>query len=299
MSVDTTTPTTDELADRIAKIENEVNELLSSINKARRLRWLFLLGLLGIIVAIVFAFSNLARRVTSKEYLNEVSALAQKHYEDNQKQYMDELQFLSDKATPIIAKAFSEQMTKDLPKLTQTINSERDTFIANIQTKMDDHLGKQYNDLLSQHEKIIVKNFPELEDQETRSRVVASLQMVLEKIIARNYGDQFRQKANEIVSIWESFPAADEPQTGEMPLEQKLLTNLLFVASNVMTAIETANGDGSSPTATPPALNAVTSPAADPATASDPTPATDPASASESGTAEPVPESTPSDPPKS
>lgn len=297
MSVNTSSP--DDLAERISKIESEVNELISSINKARGLRWVFLLALLGIIVAIVIAFSGLARRVTSKEYLNELGTLAQKHYEDNQKRYMDELQVLSDKATPVIAKAFSEQMTKDLPKLTQTLDSERDTFIANIQTKMDDRLSKQYNDLLSQHEKIIVKNFPELEDQETRSRVIASLQMILEKIIARNFGDQFRQQANEIVEIWESFPAADEPQAGEIPLEQKLLTNVLFVASNVMTAIESNNGDFAPPSTAHAVAPPSDSEGAVPGTEPAPVTRTEPVTPVETETAEPTPEATkPSDPPQ-
>ncbi len=250
----TLTSSSDDLSNRISKIETEVNQLMASINRAKRLRWIFLLSLLAIIIAIVVAFVSLAKRVTSKEYINEIGALAQKHYDENQTLYMEQLKHLSDKASPLVANAFKDQITKDLPKLTQSINSERDIFITNIQSKMDEQLSKQYNELLSRHEKIIVSNFPELENQKTRDRVVASLQLILERIITRNFGDQFRQRANELVAIWDSFPAAEKPQGDEMPLEQKLLTNLLFVASNAMTSIEAASESSNLPATAAPKL---------------------------------------------
>jgi hypothetical protein len=184
---------------------------------------------------------NLAKRVTSKTFVNEVATLSQAHVNENQAVYQGQVQQFVDRTYPIVTKAFSTQATKDLPKFTEAFNLQRDEFVNNLRQRMDAKLAKKYDDLLKQHENLIVEEFPELKDKDTRDRVLANFQFVIEKLVKRNYGDQFNDEANKLIAVWESFPAAEEPGPADAKLEEKLLEHLLHVATGVMTTMQQQN----------------------------------------------------------
>lgn len=241
-------------AAQIQSIDQHVEGLRNALNRARMLRVLILLVLITVVVAIVYSFMNLANRVSSESFVNEVTTLAQKHVTDHQDVYQKEMQQLVDKSFPVVRSAFNAQAQKDLPKFTEAVNKERDVFITNLRERMDEKLAVRYKDLLKQHEQMIVTEFPELKDEATRERVLANFQLVIEKLVKRNYGDQFDEESKKLVQIWESFPAAEEPGPSDPKLEEKLLEHALQVAAGVMSTVQQANTEtapATTPVATP------------------------------------------------
>lgn len=223
---------------QIQSLSRNVDELKAAISRARQVRLLMVVVLMIVLVVIVYMFMNLAKRVTSEPFVNELTTLAQKHVTDNQDKYQKEVQQFVDTSYPIVSGAFSDQATKDLPKFTEAINGQRETFVNNLRERMDEKISKKYQDLLAQHEEMIVAEFPELKDKETRDRVLANFQLVIEKLVKRNYGDQFDEESKKLIALWESFPAAEEPSEMDAKLEEKLLENVLHVAAGVMTTVQ-------------------------------------------------------------
>jgi len=232
------TPTTPELSGKIQSIEQQVDALRAAINSARKLRIIIFLVLIALLIAIVVLFMSLAKRVTSKEFVNEVAELSQKHFTENQAVYQSHVQQFVDRSYPIVTGAFQSQSTKDLPKFTEAFNEQRDTFVTNLRTRMDEKLTKKYQDLLVQHENQIASEFPELKDKESRDRILANFQFVIERLVKRNYGDQFNDEAKTLIALWDAFPAVADPGPNEPKLEERLLENLLFVATGVMTTMQ-------------------------------------------------------------
>jgi hypothetical protein len=238
-------------AAQIQSIEQHVEGLRNALNRARMLRLLILVVLVAVLVGIVFSFMGLAKRVSSESFVNEVTSLAQKHVTDHQGDYEKEMKQFMDKSYPVVSSAFTAQAQKDLPKFTEAFNKERDVFITNLRDRMDEKLAVKYKELLKQHEDMIVAEFPELKDQATRERVLANFQLVIEKLVKRNYGDQFDEESKKLIALWESFPAAEEPGPNDPKLEEKLLEHALQVAAGVMTTVQQANSSGAPLTASP------------------------------------------------
>jgi hypothetical protein len=176
-------------AAQIQGIKRNVDALQAAIARARQVRLLMVVVLIVVLAVIVYMYMQLARRVTSEPFVNELGQLAQKHVTENQDAYEKEVQLFVDKSYPIVSKAFTAQAQKDLPKFTEAFDQERDAFIASLRERMDEKLADKYTQLLKQHEDLIVAEFPELKDQATRERVIANFQLVIEKLVKRNYGD--------------------------------------------------------------------------------------------------------------
>lgn len=232
---------TADAAAQIHKLEQHVDGLRRALNRARMLRLLILVVLIVMVVAIVYSFLGLANRVRSEAFINDVTTHAQKHVADHQDDYRKEVQAFVDNSYPVVSKAFTAQAQNDLPKFTEAFNKERDAFVVSLRERMDEKLAIKYKELLKQHEDMIVAEFPELKDPATRERVLVNFQMVIEKLVKRNYGDQFDAESKKLIALWESFPAAEEPGPNDSKLEEKLLEHALQVAAGVMTTIQQEN----------------------------------------------------------
>ena len=283
------TQTAPDVPGKIKNIDQQVDALRAAINRARQLRVIIFLVLIALLVAIVVMFMNLAKRVTSEEFINEVASLSQQHFNENQSVYQSHVQQFVDRSYPVVTGAFSTQATKDLPKFTEAFNEQRDAFVNNLRSRMDEKLTKKYQDILTQHENLIVAEFPELKDQAIREKVLVNFQFIIERLVARNYGDQFNNEAKKLIALWDSFPAAKEAGPNDPTLEEKLLENLLHVATGVMTIMQQNEQQGLPPTTVP---GAATAPAETTATAPAPPaetapPVETPAAPTDPGTTEP------------
>ncbi len=223
---------------QLAGIEQQIDSLQSAIDRLRRLRLIFFVAMVAMVVGVVYFFSQLARQVTSERYVNEIAALAQKSLESNQSAYQKELQTFVDHAYPVIAREFTQQATRDMQKYTGAFEKERETLLKNLESRMNAMLADKYKEVLNQHESAIVSKFPDLQNQNVRVKVLANLQLLVEGLVARNYGDKFHESFQKVLLVWDSFPASNEPSATEPKLEEKLLENLLVLSGSVMTFIQ-------------------------------------------------------------
>ncbi len=223
---------------QLAGIEQQIDSLQSAIDRLRRLRLIFFVAMVAMVVGVVYFFSQLAKQVTSERYVNEIAALAQKSLESNQSAYQKELQTFVDHAYPVIAREFTQQATRDMQKYTGAFEKERETLLKNLESRMNAMLADKYKEVLNQHESAIVAKFPDLQNQNVRVKVLANLQLLVEGLVARNYGDKFHESFQKVLLVWDSFPASNEPSATEPKLEEKLLENLLVLSGSVMTFIQ-------------------------------------------------------------
>jgi hypothetical protein len=225
---------------QLARIEQQIDSLQSAINRLKHLRVFFFVAMIAIVVGVVYLFSQLAKQVTSERYLNEITALAQKNLESNHSAYQKELQAFVDHAYPVIAGEITAQATRDLQKYTNALEKERDTLMKNLEGRMNTMLADKYKQVLNQHEAAIVNKFPELQNQEVRTKVLANLQLLVDGLVARNYGDKFHDSFQKVLLVWDTFPASNEPTANEPKLEEKLLENLMVLSGSVMTTMQHA-----------------------------------------------------------
>jgi len=232
---------TPDLSQKIMQIENEVDALRSAISRARMMRFVFLLALIALVLAVVYFFLQLARQVTSEKFMAEIASEAKLHLENNQSDYQKQVQSLVDHSYPILTQAFSEQATKDMQKFTSAMDHEREALTNNLQTQLNDRLSKKYQGVLQEYESKMIETFPELADEKTRDKVVDNFQSIIKTLVARNYGDRFNESSQRLMSIWDEFPASEEVVGDTTTLEEKLVHNLMQVATEVMSIMQREN----------------------------------------------------------
>ena len=230
-----------DLSQKIVQIEREVDALRSAISRARTMRFVFLIALIALVLAVVYFFLQLARQVTSEKFMEEIATEARLHIENNQNDYQKQVQSLVDHSYPILTQAFSDQATKDMQKFTSAMDHEREALTNNLQTQLNDRLSKKYQGVLQEYESKMIETFPELADEKTRDKVVDNFQSIIKTLVARNYGDRFNESSQRLMSIWDQFPASEEVVGDATTLEEKLVHNLMQVATEVMSIMQREN----------------------------------------------------------
>jgi hypothetical protein len=262
---------TPDLSQKIAQIEREVDSLRSAISRARMVRFVFLLALIALVLAVVYFFLQLASQVTSEKFMEEIASEAKLHIENNQNDYQKQVQSLVDHSYPILTQAFSDQATKDMQKFTSAMDHERETLTNNLQTQLNDRLSKKYQGVLQEYESKMIETFPELADEKTRDKVIDNFQSIIKTLVARNYGDRFNLSSQRLMSIWDEFPAAEEVVGDATTLEEKLVHNLMQVATEVMSIIQREN-EPMQPTPVTVGVSNPNQTAAEPSVSGQPTP---------------------------
>lgn len=74
-----------DLSQKIVQIEREVDALRSAISRARTMRFVFLIALIALVLAVVYFFLQLARQVTSEKFMEEIATEARLHIESRSK----------------------------------------------------------------------------------------------------------------------------------------------------------------------------------------------------------------------
>ncbi len=264
---------TPDLSQKIAQIEREVDSLRSAISRARMVRFVFLLALIALVLAVVYFFLQLASQVTSEKFMEEIASEAKLHIENNQSDYQKQVQSLVDHSYPILTQAFSDQATKDMQKFTSAMDHERETLTNNLQTQLNDRLSKKYQGVLQEYESKMIETFPELADEKTRDKVIDNFQSIINTLVARNYGDRFNVSSQRLMSIWDEFPAAEEVVGDATTLEEKLVHNLMQVATEVMSIMQREN-EPMQPTPVAAGVSNPNQTAAEPSVSGQPTPET-------------------------
>ncbi len=217
--------------ERIESLETQVRELENALNGARRIRLVFMCAVLALMALIIYLFLGMFRKVTSESFKMAVAQQAQERFEKNQERYMNDVKSLVDNASPIVTEAFYAQSKADMPQYASAFEKERAIFITEVQTKLDAQLRKKYADLLTGYETRLVKEFPELQDEEFRKKVMRSLDKAIGELASKYYAKEMGGVIAHINESWDQFPQAELPKTGEPQLGDQLVGTLLELMS--------------------------------------------------------------------
>jgi hypothetical protein len=216
--------------DRVIALELKLAEVEASMAFAGRMRQMLLLGVVALVAVIGVLFGQLVTRVQSDDYLKEIQDHAEAHLKKNEKIYLDEMQRLVSAVQPKLTEAFMAQAKKDTPEYTKAIDRQRQLLATNLEIKFTDLLNQHYENSLAKSEEILVREFPKAQDDDVRRKLMANMNLATQKVAKEFQVDYFKEELNKLYEVWETFPSADAPDEGDLPLADQLYFQLLELA---------------------------------------------------------------------
>lgn len=221
----------DQLVARLDELQCRSDALTAALERARSTRRFIMIAFLAFVVISGWRFYALANTITSKQYQDKLLAEFQKAIEGNQDVLGKEAQHLVDGITPVVTAAFSEQAKKDLPLFMAVIDKEREALIASLPQRMQERVEGHYHQMIRRHEKLIQTEFPTVQNEEVRNRMMANTCAALDRLVQKYYVEEFKKELLAMSNTWNDFPPAPMPSAGDSPLEDQLLGELMDLVS--------------------------------------------------------------------
>jgi multidrug efflux pump subunit AcrB len=213
----------------IGALGEEVTAIKVALRRASRTRLLMLLLVLVFLAVAIWMFYGLGKQFASEENLDRLAAKANERINQSSGPAMKQLQGLVDHCTPVLTKAFSEQAQADMPKYTKALEEQRELLVRNLESRLGDRVTARTEAVGDRFEAILQEEFPQVDDSELIVQLYASIEQILEKLVAKYYSDQIRQEVEGVVDTWNDFEMAEVPAEGETPLEQEFLAELMLL----------------------------------------------------------------------
>jgi len=204
-------------------LEAQLANLEAALGSVKRTRRIIVVLFLAFIVLVGFMLVSIANEFTSEKYREDLIAAAEKQLELNTPDYMREVETLAKEVTPVVTKAFYSQVKKDTPLYAGAFDREKEILAKNLRTRIEQQVNDYYDSALDKYEAELVKSFPKAQDENVRRRLKANLRRSLNELVKQFYADELERELTELYEVWETFPPADIPDEGELPLEDQLL----------------------------------------------------------------------------
>lgn len=222
-------------AAQVEALIRECDALRDALGRANTVRRILIVGLLLFVAATGAMFYDMARRIGSRENLDDVTRRVQERLAGRSDSYMKEVQLLVDRSTPVITDAFYKQAKKDMPLYLSGVEEQRTVFVENLRARAEKALAEHYDKVIAKHEETLRKEFPKAEDPEVRKRLVANLHAVFERLIRKYYIDDLNGQMVALYDNWDHFPAADVPGRDDPRLEDQFIGTLLEIVKQKVT----------------------------------------------------------------
>lgn len=219
---------------QVEAVIQEFAALQASLKRARRIRSGLFLSALAFVVLTCVILYQFGTRLGSTENREQIITIAQKQFGNRSSEYMQEVQTLVDKSTPVITEAFYKQAKKDLPIFLQGIQTEREAFVTDLRSELEKKLAEHYHKVLEKHRDTLKKEFPAAEDAELQQKMTNNLNIVFEKLVRKYYVDDVNTQLVAFYDAWDHFPAVDPAAKGDVPIEDQFVGTLLeFLKHNL------------------------------------------------------------------
>jgi len=231
MSTEDTARETAVLARQLDEVTRSADSLCAALGRARKVRMALFLLLLLFVTVIVVAFYKLGSHIMSDENQNAIITLAQQRLQENSNSYMNHVQTLVDHSSPVLTKAFNQQVEKDLPLFARALEKERDTLGENLRQKTSAKLEAHYHNLIRSQEDTLMREYPQTKDQKVRDAVQRHLEVAMDALLRKYYVDEIKGKMDKLFATWDNFPRAPAPKKGQGSTEEQFEAALwqLFV----------------------------------------------------------------------
>ena len=210
---------------KLSELENESRRILSALRWATKVRMILFAGLLVFAVGAVFKFTGLYNEIKNQR-ITEVQRIIQTEPEKFAEPLTKQLVQLMEEQGPYVMDVFREQAEKDSDAYMDAFDVEREQLVANLEEKLKVKLAASYEELLSEQEKILVKQYPVLEDPEKLKLVRGNVEDIYDKIGDRYYLNFLQEQIEILADRLESFPMTDSEQ-GNIPASEQILTEML------------------------------------------------------------------------
>ncbi|MDG2182709.1 MAG: hypothetical protein P8L78_13530 [Mariniblastus sp.] len=210
---------------KLSELENESRRILNALRWATKVRMILFAGLLVFAVGAVFKFTGLYNEIKNQRIV-EVQRIIQTEPEKFAEPLTKQLVQLMEEQGPYVIEVFREQAEKDSDAYMDAFDVEREQLIANVEEKLKVKLAASYEDLLSEQEKLLVRQYPVLEDPEKLKLVRGNVEGIYEKIGDRYYLDFLQEQIEILADRLESFPITDSEQ-GNVPVSEQILAEML------------------------------------------------------------------------
>lgn len=212
--------------EQVDAVLRESVALTDAHGRARRVRFFLFLAVIAFVAVIGYLVVNRANALTNKKYLEKVGDVAMKRFDKDFQKYQKHLNDLISKIRPPITEAFSAQAKKDMPRLIQALEKERDPFLNALQAGFTERLEERFKQMQPTYDRLLKEEFPASKDKVLHDRVVANVNIAVNNILKEYYVKELEREVKALVTAWETFPPAKKPRKGEDPLESQFTAGL-------------------------------------------------------------------------
>jgi hypothetical protein len=221
----------DALEKKIGAIEKEVATVKVAIRRSSRTRLLLLVAALVIIGVAIGMFWNLAKELGSKENLDLLANKAGERAKDTTDRAVDHAKALAENAVPVLQKAFTEQVNKDMPKYRAALDREGMALKENLETELDKKIRAHVDEASVKYQAILREEFPDLENPELLDKMYASITDIMDRLANEYYNEKVAQALEGINDKWLKFEMAELPAEGEPSFDRQFIASLMYLAA--------------------------------------------------------------------
>lgn len=220
---------TGSLAQRVAQLEADASALEEALKKSKSTGRLLFLAFVVLVAVVLTQGYLMVAQIQDATWQAEMVAKLRQSYSGNSKQYNQEFQKLWKSVNPKLKQAFEEQLKEDSPRFRAAFVTQRDLFAKNIRGKLEGALEDHWEDALNKHEAILREEFPEIQDRKKSARIIANVDLAIQKLVQKYYIGEFEKQFTDLYAIYDDFGYADAPdsKTGEKGLPTQFVGQLL------------------------------------------------------------------------
>jgi hypothetical protein len=212
--------------DSVSELVADSERLKAEIARGRWTRWAMIAALFLLVGVTVSRFINLGRQVGSEQNVARMTEIARQRWEQRAPEYRRDIQGVLERTAPVLTSAMTAQFHKDMPKLVQAANAERDALADGFAQGLEDRVRDRYRQMVLDQADVFREEFPEIEDERLHQLMLENMTVAVDRLVDRYYVTNIERTLEELLANWDEFPAADPPQEGDEPVQDQLLGEL-------------------------------------------------------------------------
>lgn len=119
--------------------------------------------------------------------------------------------FTSETAPPLSRAVYREAM-HDLPEYLQTVDTQGQELLDGMEATIKQKVKVRYRDYLARHREVLKEEFPEIASDEAVDRLIDRFEVAGQRLVERDYIDEFRAETKRTLQLWEQFPPVRPPR---------------------------------------------------------------------------------------
>jgi hypothetical protein len=120
--------------------------------------------------------------------------------------------------------------------------------VLNLQDRLETRLASQQKELIARHRSILEDEFQQVRDPDAYALMMNNFDAGMQRLVKKYYGEQFHREVHQTFALLDNFPAADAPNSGDLPLEDQVVGHLLeLLQIKFATSDQLARSEGALP----------------------------------------------------